>query len=80
MSAYFLRWLGIAPTSVERDFYLSPPSRRNRFRRMLREHALDAGGRVKEFPAVFVFPWGSDPLAREIPDIFIPLARNRIPE
>ena len=25
---------------------------------------------MKEFPAVFVFPWSSGPLAREIPDIF----------
>ena len=31
---------------------------------------------MKESPAAFVFPSRSGPLAREIPDIFIPLARN----
>ena len=31
---------------------------------------LTTGERVKESPAVFVFPWSSGPLAREIPDIF----------
>ena len=32
--------------------------------------AFPNGERVKESPAVFVFPWRSGPLAREIPDIF----------
>ena len=31
---------------------------------------------MKESPAAFVFPSRSDPLAREIPDVSIPLARN----
>ena len=35
-----------------------------------RGKGLTTGERVKESPAVFVFPWSSGPLAREIPDIF----------
>ena len=40
------------------------------FEGVCRGKGLTTGERVKESPAVFVFPWSSGPLAREIPDIF----------